>query len=635
MIKIKKIIVITFFVFLLVLNIVNAVEIKPGKELSSSLCIRETDYITTSLKNNLNDVKSYDIRLSGDAASWSTVVPTNLILAQGEEKQVYVYITPSQNVKAGNYILLLDTKSGDDVSSIKYLINVKECYGVNLFSDQESVESCPGDTVKYNVKVTNNGEKADVFDLSVSNGASERVTLNEDSVSLEAGGSKDVVVFVNSPVDDGNYGLELNAVSKSSSASNSLDLNLKVKPCYDFVVNSEETSIGICERSLKAVPLSLTNVGSVGNKYQVALDGPVWVRLEDADLDLNIGESSKFNLVAAPDYGVNGNFSAKLIVNQERGDLKSETNFNFEVRKCHGVDVEFNQEEVDVCETNKNLVNVLVKNSGEFKKSYSLSLDAPSWVSLVSEPLVFLKSGKEVNLTLEASPPKDLEYESYSVKLNAFTTDESSKVDNDVDEVILNVKKLDECYKPVLESEDDVTVNYDSSAVVAVNVWNYGLSDADYFVTLSGDAINFVNANPVNLHLKSGSNETIYLYVAPTIGVNLGKHDLNFELNLANGPFLIAKKINFFVTDGSVVAETTDEVSKWNKFKNWFGRNFRGDQSVLIKFLNFVIWYKWYLVSAVTLGILLILIFYFGVLGKIVDFFDEDFEDEKPRKNRR
>lgn len=635
MIKIKKIIVITFFVFLLVLNIVNSVEIKPGKGLSNSLCVRETDYITTSVKNNLNEVKSYDIKLSGDASAWSTVVPTNLILAQGEEKQVYTYITPSQDVKPGSYILVLEVRSGDEAGSIKYLVNVKECYGVNLIADHKSAESCPAETVKYNVKISNNGEKFDVFDLSVSNGASERVTLSEDSVSLEAGSSKDVLVFVNSPVENGNYGLELNAVSKSSGASNSLDLELKVKPCYDFVVNAEETGVSLCDRSYKTILLSLTNVGSASNKYQATLDGPIWVRLEDSDLDLKTGESSKFNLVAAPDYGIYGNFSVKLLVNQEIGDLKSETNFNFEVRKCHSSNVEFIEEEIDVCETNKNLINAVVRNNGELKKSYNLSLDAPSWVSLVGEKLEFLKSGKEINLTLEANPPKDLEYESYSVKLSAFTTDESSKVDNDLDEVVLNIKKLDECYNPVLESESGVVVNYDSSAVVSVNVLNNGLADADYFITLSGDAINFINANPVNLNLKSGANETVYLYVAPTIGINLGKHDLNFELNLANGPFLISKKINVFVTDGSAVPATTEEISKWNRFKNWFGRNFRGDESFLTKFLNFVRLYKWYLVSAVTLGILLILIFYYGVLGKIVDFFDEDFDEEKPRKNKR
>ncbi len=636
-INIKKalIVIIIFLNFLLVLSSLNALQLN-SETSSSSLCVRETGVFRDLIKND-DTIKNYNVVLKGDAASWATVAPASFVLGPNEEKTLFIYVTPTSSAKPGNYILLVEANSQDKVSSIKHIINIKECYNVKVSAEDNSLESCPNNAVSYTVGIENSGEKIDVFDINIKSDIKDKITLGDNVVSLDVGQAKELKLFVNSPLDAGYYPINLVVTSKSSGASGLAALLLKVNPCYDFSLNVEkETTQSICDRSVLAVPLNLKNKGTIRNSYLVDLDGPVWARLEKADLDLDSGEKSSFNLVFAPDYGVTGNYTIKLTVGPETGDLKSTTEFNIEVRKCHSVDIDFLSSEDNACEGNKNIYTAILKNSGEIKKSFNLSLDAPSWVSFVGETLVFLKGGNELNLSILAVPPVDSEYESYNVKLSAFATDDSSVVANDADDLILNVKKVDECYKPGLEtSQNDVVVYFDSNIVVPVDVRNDGSNDVNYKLTLTGNAAEFTNVNPKTLSLKAGNNETVYLYVAPTVGLELGKYDLNVELSLDSGYFLTAKKVYVWVTDGSIMpsVSTAEEFSKWNRFKSWLGRI--KERSFLNNFLNFVGLYKWYLVSALTLGILLILIFYYGILGKIVDFFDEDFDEEKPKRKKR
>ena len=108
----------------LILSIVNAVQITP-QGLSDSLCPRETGQFTHLIKNDNTVVKDYTINLKGSASSWATVVPSGFILAPGEQRSVFTYITPSQSSEPGNYNLQIEASAPDDTKSISHNVVVK------------------------------------------------------------------------------------------------------------------------------------------------------------------------------------------------------------------------------------------------------------------------------------------------------------------------------------------------------------------------------------------------------------------------------------------------------------------------------------------------------------------------------
>lgn len=590
-----KIFLIFFVNFILISSLVSAVEISSQGLPSDGLCPRETGLFTHTVRNNNNIVRGYTINVKGSASSWATSFPKEFILVPGEEKNVYTYITPTQSTEPGNYNLEIEATSSGDTNSIKHTITVNNCYSASLIAAPNSATSCPSDVVRYTATLTNNGEYRETFHLSVNGDIASRVSLSDNVVTLNKAESKDIFVFVNAPLESGERSFNVVVESESGKIMEVLPITLNVNPCYDFTLTVQgNNTYSLCDRSYVVIPFRVENNGTTANAYKISVDGPEWARIEATDLTLRDKEARTLNLVFAPNYGDVGNYDARLIITPDMGSLKAVSDFAVNVRKCHSVHTTFVDKKADACKSIVNTYNVSVANDGEVRKTYILDLDAPPWATLNNtDRLLTLEPGTYQNLTITAFPPLDVKEEAYSVKFFAVANDESGVTARDEDQMILNVKNLEDCYKPKIEtSYQNLVVYYDSAVAVPINIRNDGIRSAEFNLSLSGNASTFSNLNPNAITVQPNKNETVYLYIAPNANVQLGNYDASVALNLNDGSLLATKNFSIEITNAReratnvvVAGGSTQEqgsiqrISFWSRAKAWFRRVFIGNQT--------------------------------------------------------
>ncbi|MBI2005665.1 MAG: hypothetical protein HYS80_02780, partial [Candidatus Aenigmarchaeota archaeon] len=242
-----------------------------------------------------------------------------------------------------------------------------------LATGSQSETSCPNEAATYKATLVNEGNFRDTFSLEIDGNIKDLVRLSKDLIVLEPGQEQEIIAFVNSPAESGDYSFTLEA--KNSENSRSVDFDLNVKSCYgyDLTLRRGDGKYSICEHSVIVVPLNINNKGTTRNKFNIELDSaPIWARLDKSSLDAGIGEAKTFNLVLAPDFGVVGNYTVEVVVNPERGDKKATATLDFEIRDCHSVDLDINSEGDIICRGLNNAYSINIENNGEVVKLFFL-----------------------------------------------------------------------------------------------------------------------------------------------------------------------------------------------------------------------------------------------------------------------
>ncbi len=596
--NIQKLILIFFINFILVLSFVNAVQIIP-QSLSGDLCPRETGIFSHTIKNDNINTREYSINLRGNAAVWSTSVPSGVLLAPGEQKTIYTYVTPSQSADPGNYNLEIDVNSPTDSKTLTHTLKIKNCYAVGVTATPGTSSVCPSEPTKYDVAITNNGEYRENIHLSLSGEVASKITLSDNTIILNKGETKKVLLFASSPSDSGDYSFTLVVESESGRIRESLPIFLNVKACYDFAFTvGGNNTYSTCDRSYVIVPLNLKNQGTTLNNYKVEVDGPIWAKLEKDSFILKDNEARSFNLMLAPGYGTAGEYGVRVTVIPEKGNRKAIADFGITVRKCNSVSVSLLEDRADACKNGNNTYKAVILNDGELKKSYKLQIDAPEWVKLNdNDAFVTLEPRQYKNFTISALPTNNVKSENYAVTLIGAANDESSGFVKNEDKIILKVKEASDCFRTNINTQyDNLIVYYDSSTALPIEIRNDGVRKADFALSLSGNAATFTRLNPSVVSVEPGKSEIVYLYVAPNTNVQLGIYDANLVLNLKDGPVLATKNLNIEITDvrGRVtnlnqsnnVTENnaTQKTSFWTRIKSWFASD--GVKESLVNLTN-------------------------------------------------
>jgi uncharacterized membrane protein len=593
----------TFNIFFLILTIIllmpiaNAVSITT-QSVSGALCPREIGLFSHLVKNADTSEREYTVRLSGSAAQWATVLPTGFILKPGEEKNLYTYVTPSNNAEAGNYNLNIEVGSPGDTNTVSHTVTVKQCYGATVMATPSSVTTCPKDPAKYSIILSNKGEYKENFKVNIKGQLAEKITLTDNTVLLGKGESKEIFAFVDSPAESGQYSFSITVDSDSGRIKESLTLFLNVNPCYDFKVNVQgDSAYSICENSYITIPVTISNQGTTLNNYLINIDGPNWAKMENNQIILKDKEVKTVNFIFNPAYGTQGEYGIRMTVSPERGNVKATNDFSVIIRKCDSVDTQFLVKEENACKGSTNYYQAIVRNDGETKRSYKIELDGPEWVGLSeADRLTSLLPGQQKQLNIMATPTSETTEKVYKVTLKSQATDESGKSAVDSDTLNLNVKDVAACYKPLIETKyEDVTVYYDSNVAVPIEITNEGLRPAEYSLILSGNAAKFASLNPSSLKLDTGKTEIVFLYVAPNVDITLGSYDASVAIHTKNGPLLETQDINVEITDveskatlivPEIGAEEVNTESFITKVKNAF---FRINPWIKYGFLGLVI----------------------------------------------
>ena len=615
-----------FIVLLLIVSSVNADFIYLTKSSSNALCPRESGLFIDNIKNTDNIQKEFKITLSGDATAWSTSLPNTFLLNAGESKEVYTYITPSQEAQPGNYLLSMDINVDNIFKSIRHTINVKDCYKTEVGTTVSKYSICPSQLQTYEVTIINKGEYSETYNLNIeSSELKDFATLSETTVTLNKNQDKKIFVYVKAPEASADY--KFNLIADNGRTKASYKLELEVLPCYNFKFNLEGVNnYNVCDRTATVVPFRLENLGSTTNDFDIKIDGPIWVRSENVKYHLMSQESKSINIAFAPDYAINGTFPVKVTAVPDKGNAKIQTSFTINVRKCHSVQLQLLDNQAKACKTITTQYDLKLKNTGEIQKIYKLKLEGPSWAKLDGDDTVVLKSNEERIVKISTLPLENVNSGNYEIKVNVVANDESSVITHDEQKLKIEVVDLKGCYQGILTSQyDNVAVYYDSNIAIPVSIKNAGFKKADFAFSIAGNASSFIRLNPSTLSLDSGKEEIIYLYVAPEAKTRLGSYDVTLVANLREGSLVGTKNFKIEITD---TKDKATQISLDTTPK-------KAGLSMFTKTKNFISIHKLQLGVLIAVLILLIISFLLGWHKKLIDFFeDEELNKEVKQENK-
>ena len=547
--------------FVLLISLVTAVDFKQGT-IAEQLCPRDTGLFTDIVKNTDTQPQNFNLNLQGGAKVWSTVVPSGVILGPGEQKIIYTYVTPGKNAVPGTYTLDLIASGAGEVKTLSHPVIIKSCYGAQFVAPEFQKSVCPLELSKFEFDLQNSGQYRETFDLSTGGLLKDKVSLSDTAVTLDKGQSKKIVAFVTGPDDSGDYGFSVVAKAKASNIVESFNAKLQVNPCFDFLVEVEKSNYDFCEHTVQEVPIKVTNRGTATNNFDLSLDGPIWAKLDNKFLQLKPGESTIVNLIMAPDFGIDGDFTVSLDAVPEKGTLKAVHDFKVNVRKCNAVGVNIIEDKVRVCSGISGNFETLVKNLGESDKQFRLEMQAPGWVTLgQTNPIFTLKPLEEKRMFIRMDPGLDVVPGEHNIKLRVSATDESGVTAFSEDSINVESVGVEGCYKPSIEVDrDNIVVFNDATSTLPLTIKNNGITAAEYNVVVSGSASNFVQLNPSVMRVDPGRSEIVYMYIAPSSQVELGDYESVVSVRLKDSDFLVSQKIGIGVTDNPDKVTVVEQV---------------------------------------------------------------------------
>lgn len=430
-----------------------AVALNPS---SSQVCKGESTTYTLEV-NNLGEIDTFTIETP------FYVTPESSSLSEVTGKATMLLIaTPIQQGFLTFEVTVTSETTGVS-KKVSATLDSQECRAVAVVISPSDQTTCFGETVEYTVKVKNTGLLDETFSLSSSKGV-----LEEQSVTLEAGQSTDVVLSIadTSGLSEEEIVTITATVDGITDSSNTL---LRLENCYDASITLSPQQATVCPCSTVDYSITLENTGKRIDTYTFIHSG------ETETITLGPGQkrTNQFPVPVACDqegsFAIVGTATSDFIEVSESSTLEIRS-----LDSCFSVQLSNGKAaSVDIFEGA--VIPVKVKNTGEAEQEFTLSVAGPDWLFLTPTTLS-LAGGEEESVYLYATPPFGTEEGVYS----AIVTSSSDFVETEysvqftVGEggMIIVPEEPEEPQEAVEEEEKSVEISPDEGITLNVTFEN-------------------------------------------------------------------------------------------------------------------------------------------------------------------
>jgi uncharacterized membrane protein len=392
-----------------------------------SVCSGNPASYVLNLRNDGQWEDTFDLAVSGEAGSWSSLSRNSVSLAPGASEQVSVLVTPPRN-NVGVYSLATaaTSQSAGVVVAQSLTINSRSCYDFDMVSSENYVSFCDNSEAKVPVTITNSGSENNVYSLDLE-GTSWSV-LDRDSLSVPAGASGTFNLILTPGFNDvGTSVFNIAAEASEGDNSDSVTINANILTCRDTSLDIESSSIELCSGTSETVDVMLTNAGQFQESYSLTVEGPSWVKLDRNSVVLNSGESSTLQLSLTPKTNVGLIYEditvtarSQNVGNTQDSDLIRVT---VPVRAaCYNVDLKTEHSSVTVAYGEGALVPIIVRNTGSQSNIYEFTVSGEGAQFAQINPGAIEIEGNSVEETyLYISVPRDAAKNSYTISVAAHS----------------------------------------------------------------------------------------------------------------------------------------------------------------------------------------------------------------------
>ncbi|MBT7240876.1 MAG: hypothetical protein HN878_00115, partial [Candidatus Diapherotrites archaeon] len=350
---------------------------------------------------NISD-KDDELTLELIAPKFISIDKTTLNLVPNQTESLSLLIANTDPI-TDVFTLKVTSKTYNKTYNVVVNYAVNDCYNIEVqrgLNNSSTVEVdantledtfCFGEVEQYYI-VKNNGTKTATVALEASGIASTSES------TIIAPGTSGVVTLTFSPQ---NYG-ETNVVVSASTlhSSDSVNYSLTFENCYGTELSVP--GLNVCANSQKTQNITLKNNGTKAQTYELSTNAN-WITLNQSAVDLNPGAEKEVQI----ELDVPADISGKYVVNaiSDNANIVRTLTINMLSKEsCYAYEVIKPVSQLDVNCCDGDIIEIIVRNNGEFSQDIELSKIAPAWVSFSSD-MISLAAGEEKEVYVYFSPP--------------------------------------------------------------------------------------------------------------------------------------------------------------------------------------------------------------------------------------
>ncbi|MFB6166717.1 MAG: hypothetical protein ABEJ62_00445 [Candidatus Nanohaloarchaea archaeon] len=401
--------------------------------------------------------------------------------------------------------------------------------GTPSLNVDSSSQTCPSGSASYLLQVDNPGPASDSYTVSV-DAPWETVTLSEERIQLDSGGSETVYIWIQAPkgAEPGEYSSTVTVASSNTGDRAVKNLGVDVLSCRSVTLEAEDPSKDSCLYSEEKYTLHVRNTGQVSETYSLSATAG---ELSREEVELDAGESRELELDISSREPVNRTVTVKA---ESTTSYASDTvELEFSARKCRGVEVDLSPGSTRICNTENSSVNARMTNTGSVPENYTLEI-------LNSTRTILLEPGETYTREAVLSPSSTA-----NVTGRAYADGHPEINDSDTSTVeVRNCYGLD--VSPETEGLIDLKAN---RTLVRLHITNTGTSNNTYNLLMDGPE--WVDVRPSKIALGPGESRTAYMYVAPDF-FGSGTYTPVMVVDSGEGSLRRTIEVNMTVENGTV-----------------------------------------------------------------------------------
>ncbi|MBD3155203.1 MAG: hypothetical protein GF368_00930 [Candidatus Aenigmarchaeota archaeon] len=310
----------------------------------------------------------YSISIQGIPELWYSLSHEAIEVPSGEEREVYLFITPQP--------------SEEDVYVGELLVNgISQTFQLNIIKEHSlqvsmpsQLTSCICEQDQTMIVVQNTGKYEENIELVLSGDALEIIEVEADIFVVEPNESLQIPVTIKEAceTEQRNYNLEVRVESVSSYASAFTFSTVQKKDCFAFELSYPE-EVSTCANAEQSFKISVTNTGIREDSYEIGIE-----ELGYSDIiDLEPGQTQEFEITFMEEE--EGIYGIPFTVSSD--SVSKDGLVNFIVERCYGVDLELDTDELTIESGKGRLTNPSVKNTGTRADTFGITSSA-IWIAI-------------------------------------------------------------------------------------------------------------------------------------------------------------------------------------------------------------------------------------------------------------
>jgi len=323
------------------------------------------------LRNSGEYRENYELSAKGDGITLSNNV---VALNPDESKAIYAYVDAGEHDEGVNqFNVVAKTSSGNTIEAGGAVLNINPCYDFDVIADRNTFSICDGEKDSAQLTVTNLGSTDNTYSFVLD--APEWVNVNKNSVELMKG-SNGVINLEMSPSYgvEGSFNIVVKTIPKYGYEVIEDSYSVDVKKCNNVDVDIVKIDETMCRDEKLSFDAVVYNNGLVAKDYDISINAPDWISLSDDVVNLNAGE--KKTVLLNVDNASVGSYGVSVRADAVDGSVSSEDRFILNVKsleECYDAELTMSDREVVYYDDSVS-IPVTVKNLGSRTASYELSL---------------------------------------------------------------------------------------------------------------------------------------------------------------------------------------------------------------------------------------------------------------------